>query len=293
MSGGCRWARLTLIAPCLPQNLSLLTKEQKLTNKTECTNKVDHAFVSSIFMHYVIRLYRVAEFALCYIQKYNLCNCLIQWKCRRRRRSLSFQLNSCSCSCSCSCTYTIRCKFRDSFALTPSLVHGVQLAIRDFTSSYERSKLPPFTLLLWVGIWFSFSICFDSINCLRFASKSKSCPGSLLLLRECTFLWSRIEVVDFILRRPRDLLRKSLESSRDFSRDSLRPGISLTSLRFRRFRNSRAILSNVVPRFLGTGGADSVLSDVVHGDWGRGLLEGGAFALLLVLSLVEGRSPVT
>ena len=64
--------------------------------------------------------------------------------------------------------------------------------------------------------------------------------------------------------------------------------ISLTSLRVRRFRNSRAIFSSVVPRFLGVGG---ITGDFTLGDAGSGLLMVAAF--VSAASAATCRRPIT
>ena len=143
---------------------------------------------------------------------------------------------------------------------------------------------------------FSFSRRASKIICRLRASISKSGIGSSLPERECRTLSRPIDDVDFIFRRPRGLGGSLLAGVPPLKSSSgLMPvllcGSSLTSLRLRRLRNSRAIFSSVDPRFLGVGG---MVCDLVRwgGELGKALLMGGALFLLCVLLLVDGRSPV-
>lgn len=110
---------------------------------------------------------------------------------------------------------------------------------------------------------------------------------SSLPVRACFARDPPIELVDFIFLSVRSFF-SDVSGLGGSSLTSWR--ISVTSFRVRRFRNSRAIFSKVVPLFLfgdlgtsmgGCGGA-------VVGEAGRGLL----LCLLPVLLLVDGRSPV-
>ncbi len=115
----------------------------------------------------------------------------------------------------------------------------------------------------------SFSFWALRINWRRRASWSKSGIGSSLPDRECANLVAQIEEVDFIFRSPR-----GFDGSLGMGADSVefvRWDNSFTSLRLRRFLNSRAIRSRVVPRFLGVGGGRGC---ACGGDAGRGLLMG-------------------
>ena len=105
-----------------------------------------------------------------------------------------------------------------------------------------------------------FLLCSSSI--LNFGNGSSPLPERVWLTKAWLLPFSRepIDVVDFIFLSPRMLLFASLFwvvearwSESVFDRALLNES-SLTSLRVRRFRNSRAILSRVVPRFFGVMG---------------------------------------
>ena len=92
-----------------------------------------------------------------------------------------------------------------------------------------------------------------------------SAIASSLPILACLALAPPIELVDFIFFSERTL--GSFMMLFDVADNSL------TSLRVRRFRSSRAIFSNVVPRFLGVG--DGRWGASTSGNAGRGLLVGG------------------